>query len=144
MAALPQIFEELRSQLNAQAELRDVELEVAKDVPRVAVEGLVCMLALTNVVTNAIKYSDPAKDRRWVRVEADLVQGEESPFVEVVVHDDLDSRESEGTTVKVLMRAIDAESIARTAGGDRPESLMDRSVRMALDPYSLPPEKNQP
>lgn len=181
MVALPQLFEECRSELQAQAAIRNVELEADHEVPRVAVEGLVGTLALFNVVGNAIKYSDPAKDRRWVTVVSSLVDGQESPFVEIVVQDnglgipedlqprvfqrsfrahpgyaegtglglaitqellierggriELESRESEGTTVKILMRAIDAESVVRTAGGDRPESLMDRSVRMVLDPY---------
>ncbi len=182
MAPLPQLFEQLRTELHAQAEMRKVELQLARDIPRVAIEGLVGMLALVNVVGNAIKYSDPEKDRRWVKINAELVEGHESPFVEVVVQDngigipedlqprvfqrsfrahpghaegtglglaitqellverggriELRSREFEGTTVTMTMRAIDAESVVRTDEGDRPASLMSHAVRFALDPYS--------
>lgn len=187
MAALPRIFEDIRAQLYVQAKERDVELEFPSEIPRVAVEGIVGTLALVNVVSNAIKYSDRTKDKQWVRINTRLIDASESPFVEMEITDngigipddlqprvfqrgfrahpghaegtglglaitqellverggriELESQESEGTTVKILMRAIDSEAVPGGTHSDRPETLMDHSVRMVLDPYSLLPSK---
>lgn len=187
MVALPRLFETVRTELHPQAERCNVELDIASDVPRVAVEGLVGTLTLFNVVGNAIKYSDPDKKTRWLKVEVTLVDGPESPFAEITVQDNgigipddlqprvfqrafrahpghaegtglglaitqelliarggrisLESKEGEGTTVKILMRTIDAESNERTSAGSRPESIMDRSVRMALEAEPMPAEE---
>lgn len=184
MVGLPQLVEDVRTELQVQADARGIDIRVPEAIPRVAVEGLVGTLALVNVVSNAIKYSDAAKDTRWLQINAELKDGQESPFVEIVVKDngigipedmqlrvfqrafrahpghaegtglglaitqellidrggriDLESKESEGTTVTILIRAIDVESVSRLGNSERPELLMKRSVLMVMDPQILP------
>ena len=87
MVSLPQIVEDLRVQLGSMAQERDVELIFQEEIPRVAVEGLVGTLVLVNLINNGIKYSDPAKKKRWVRLSARVVEGSESPFIEIEISD---------------------------------------------------------
>lgn len=180
MASLPQLLGDLRHQLHPQAATRQVSIEVVSEIPRVAVEALVGSLALVNVVNNAVKYCDPDKDDRWVRVSAAMVDGEDTPIVEIRVEDngigipddmhtrvfqrgfrahpdhaegtglglaiaqellidrggriDLESEEREGTTVRIRMRAIDAEPVNRLS--EHLGSIMSRSIRLGLSPPS--------
>jgi signal transduction histidine kinase len=87
MGALPGLLEAIREELIARAKARDVRLEFADSLPRVAVERVVAQLALANVIGNAIKYADPQKQERWVRVSASVRQQEDTPFVSLVVED---------------------------------------------------------
>ncbi|HKG91159.1 MAG TPA: HAMP domain-containing sensor histidine kinase [Gemmatimonadaceae bacterium] len=68
---LPQAAAEAARQLRTMAEARGVEVRVAEDLPDVEVNAAAVELCLTNYISNAIKYSDPAKDARWVEVAAD-------------------------------------------------------------------------
>ena len=51
---------------------RDVAVRVAPDLPAVEVNAAAVELCLTNYLSNAIKYSDPAKVERWVEVRSRL------------------------------------------------------------------------
>lgn len=66
--ALRALFEETVSELRGMADERGVRIEAQETVPDVQVDATRVELALINLIGNAIKYSDPAKDDRWVRV----------------------------------------------------------------------------
>jgi signal transduction histidine kinase len=62
------VAREVARQLRDMAQRRDVEIRVADEMPIVAVDVAVVELILVNLVSNAIKYSDPAKPARVVEV----------------------------------------------------------------------------
>jgi signal transduction histidine kinase len=66
--SLRALFEETVSELRSMAEERRVRIEAQETVPDVQVDATRVELALINLIGNAIKYSDPAKEDRWVRV----------------------------------------------------------------------------
>jgi signal transduction histidine kinase len=68
--ALPQAAAEVARQLREAARARGVEVKLAADLPSVDVSAAAFELCLSNLIANAIKYSDPAKDKRWVEVRA--------------------------------------------------------------------------
>ena len=78
---LPQAAAEAARQLRSMAEARGVDVRVAADLPEVEVEAAAVELCLANYISNAIKYSDPAKDERWVEVSADLAAYERGELV---------------------------------------------------------------
>lgn len=69
---LPQAAAEAARQLRDTSESRGVRVVIADDLPPVEVDAAAVELCLTNLVSNAIKYSDPLKEDRWVRVEGEL------------------------------------------------------------------------
>lgn len=72
---LPQAAREAVRQLRDAAELREVRVTIADDLPTVEVDAATVELALANYVGNGIKYSDPSRRDRWVHVEGSLVFG---------------------------------------------------------------------
>lgn len=74
-------------QFEDQARKRDVRLEVARPLPEVDVDSTRLEIALVNLVSNAIKYSDPEKDDRWVRIEMEQVASDGPQRWEVRVVD---------------------------------------------------------
>jgi signal transduction histidine kinase len=69
---LEQAVAESARQLRAAAEARGVAIRVAGDLPAVEVDAAAVELCLTNYLSNAIKYADPAADERWVEVTGAL------------------------------------------------------------------------
>jgi signal transduction histidine kinase len=69
--------EESVRQLRLTAEASQVEVRVL-DLPECEVNASAVELCLTNLVSNAIKYSDPAKRERWVEVSARRADGEDA------------------------------------------------------------------
>ena len=69
---LPQAAAEAVRQLRETSESRAVEVRLADDLPPVEVDAAAVELCLTNLVSNAIKYSDPAKAQRWVEIDGEL------------------------------------------------------------------------
>lgn len=65
---LPQAAAEAVRQLRDQAQRRGVEVRISRDLPAVEVNAAAVELCLANFVSNAIKYSDPAKTERWVTI----------------------------------------------------------------------------
>jgi signal transduction histidine kinase len=65
---LQQAVEAVFGQLSEMAGEKDVLLCVDEPLPDVTLDGTRVELALVNLVSNAIKYSDPDKTERWVRV----------------------------------------------------------------------------
>jgi signal transduction histidine kinase len=65
---LPQAAAEAVRQLREAAAAKQVTVTLAPDLPAVEVPAAAVELCLTNFITNAIKYHDPAKATRWVVV----------------------------------------------------------------------------
>ncbi|MGE0866300.1 MAG: sensor histidine kinase [Vicinamibacterales bacterium] len=65
---LSSLAADVASQLEDMATTRNVSVEIADDLPRLVVDSGRAELALINLIANAIKYSDPAKPARYVRV----------------------------------------------------------------------------
>ena len=76
---------EVARQLREMADARGVECSVEDELPVVVVDKARLELILTNLMSNAIKYSDPAKARRVVGVMRAPVQ--DGRFVCVAVSD---------------------------------------------------------
>lgn len=72
---LPDVAAEVARQLRAMARAHGVDLRVDSDLPRVEVSAAAMELCLSNYVSNAVKYSDPAKTDRWVEIRARLEDG---------------------------------------------------------------------
>ncbi len=70
---LPQAAQEIARQLRDASKLGRVKVVLDDALPTVEVDAASVELALTNYVSNAIKYADTAKDHRWVRVSAELI-----------------------------------------------------------------------
>ena len=67
---LPAAAGEAVRQLRQLAKARDVAVRVSPDLPPVEVNAAAVELCLTNYISNAIKYSDPAKADRWVEIRS--------------------------------------------------------------------------
>lgn len=72
-------------ELRELAATRTVDLRVAADLPEVEVNAAAVELCLTNLVSNAVKYSDPSRHDPWVEVRGRVVRGLGTPRREVVV-----------------------------------------------------------
>ena len=66
--SLRALIAETVEELHGMASEREVRLEVQEPIPDVQVDATRVELALINLIGNAIKYSDPEEDDRWVRV----------------------------------------------------------------------------
>ena len=81
---LPEAAQEAARQVRAAARARSVTMRIDPLLPDVEVSAAAVELCLTNLLANAIKYSDPAADDRWVEVRGRLVTADGGP-TEVVV-----------------------------------------------------------
>lgn len=73
---LPEVVAEAVRKLREFAQSRGVHVRIAEDLPRAEVNAAAVELCLTNYISNAIKYSDPAKPERWVQVRAYLADSD--------------------------------------------------------------------
>ncbi len=82
---LPEAIWESVRQMREFANARGVELRIHDDLPREEVPAAAVELCLSNLISNAVKYSDPAKPRRWVEINAEIsgVGGEPELVVRV-------------------------------------------------------------
>lgn len=64
-----------------------VRIEVQDPLPRVEVDAMRAQIALVNLVSNGIKYADPDKSDRWIRIEAERAEPESAGRWEVRVRD---------------------------------------------------------
>ncbi len=76
---LPQAAAEAVRQLRDAVRARNVFVRIADSLPAVEVDAATVELCLTNYLSNAIKYSDPAKPERWVEVSGELTFGGPPP-----------------------------------------------------------------
>jgi len=75
--------EEVIRRLRHFADAKGIRIDVADDLPAIEVNSAVVDLALTNLVANAVKYSNPAQTEKKVRVQA-LVSSPAVVTIEVV------------------------------------------------------------
>jgi signal transduction histidine kinase len=75
---------EAARQLREMADSRGVEIRVADSLPTLVVDVGRLELTFLNLLSNGIKYSDPAKPARYVDVRAD---GDDPDGCRIVVHD---------------------------------------------------------
>ncbi len=68
--ALPEAAAEVARQLREAAGARGVEIRLSPDLPKVEVSAAAVELCLSNLISNAIKYADPMKEKRWVEVSS--------------------------------------------------------------------------
>jgi signal transduction histidine kinase len=71
---LPQAAAEAVRQHREFARARGVRVTLSDNLPGVEVNAPAVELSLSNYISNAIKYSDPTKSDRWVRIEAAMQQ----------------------------------------------------------------------
>lgn len=81
---LPQAVAEAARQLRDRAAAANVEVRL-QEMPEIEVPAAAVELALTNYLSNAIKYADPTAAARWVAVRGHLTEIRASPGREVVV-----------------------------------------------------------
>ena len=82
--SLPAAAAEVARQLRESARGHGVEIKLS-DLPSIDVSAAAFELCLSNLLANAIKYSDPAKDRRWVEVRAYMLTPDDGGPPETVV-----------------------------------------------------------
>jgi signal transduction histidine kinase len=82
--SLRTLVAETVEELRVMADERSVRLEIQEPIPDVQVDATRVELALINLVGNAVKFSDPDEDDRWVRLG---VQRHEEGFWRVSVAD---------------------------------------------------------
>ncbi len=82
---LPRAAAEVARELREMAKAQGIALQLADDLPDVEVAAAAVELCLTNLVSNAIKYSDPKMPERWIEVRGGMRDnnGETEVFVEV-------------------------------------------------------------
>jgi signal transduction histidine kinase len=68
---LPAAVAEVLRQLREAARAEGVLVRVAGELPAVEVNAAAVELCLSNLLANAIKYSDPAKTERWVEISSE-------------------------------------------------------------------------
>jgi signal transduction histidine kinase len=83
--SLPKAAAEVARQLREAARGRSVEIRLAADLPTVEVNAAAFELCLSNLVANAIKYSDSAKPKRWVEIGAQVTVSADGPAETIVV-----------------------------------------------------------
>ena len=83
--ALPRAAAEVARQLREAAHAREVEITIASDLPAVDVSAAAFELCLSNLIANAIKYSDPAKGKRWVEIHAKVTSPDDGADPQTVV-----------------------------------------------------------
>lgn len=85
---LPQAAAEAVRQLREMAQANGIEVEISESLPSVEVDAAAVELCLVNYVSNAIKYSDPGKRERWVKIEGRVeASGTEAGELVVTVRD---------------------------------------------------------
>jgi signal transduction histidine kinase len=83
--ALPQAAAEVARQLRESARAHGVEIRLPADLPSIDVSAAAFELCLSNLIANAIKYSDQSKDKRWVEVRARVVAPDDGGTPETIV-----------------------------------------------------------
>ena len=83
--ALPQAAAEVARQLRESARAHGVEIRLPADLPSIDVSAAAFELCLSNLLANAIKYSDPAKEKRWVEVRVYTTSPDDGAQPETVV-----------------------------------------------------------
>jgi signal transduction histidine kinase len=81
---LPAAIAEVARQLREAARAEGVEIRTVGVLPAVEVNAAAVELCLSNLIANAIKYSDPAKPEKWVEVSSEQFDDEETGCTMIV------------------------------------------------------------
>jgi len=130
---LTTVAQEAARQLHDVAEARGVVIEIAPDLPELLVDVGRLELALVNLLSNGIKYSDPAKAERQVVVRGRLTS--DGDWCELDVADNGVGIPSHALTsvFRRFSRAhTDREDLAHVAGLGLGLAIVDDAIR-ALD-----------
>jgi signal transduction histidine kinase len=83
--SLPKAAAEVARQLRESARAHGVEIRLPADLPSIEVSAAAVELCLSNLLANAIKYCDPAKEKHWVEVRAYVTAPDDGAQPETVV-----------------------------------------------------------
>jgi len=75
---LPAAVTEVMRQLREAARAGNVEIRIAGELPNVEVNAAAVELCLSNLVANAIKYSDSGKPDRWVEISSEQCEDDDA------------------------------------------------------------------
>ena len=88
---LPQAAAEAVRQHRELARARGIRVHLAEELPHIEVAAAAVELCLSNYISNAIKYSDPKKEDRWILIDGEVVghapNGEGEPELVIRVRD---------------------------------------------------------
>ena len=79
------MLREIELQLREALDSREVEISIQPDIGKLQAETAKLNLIFTNLLTNAVKYSDPAKDTRTVDVRGAV--SEDSSTLKIIIED---------------------------------------------------------
>ncbi|MFL5606830.1 MAG: sensor histidine kinase [Gemmatimonadaceae bacterium] len=82
---LPRAAAEVVRQLREYARSRDVLVTLDSSLPDVEVNAAAVELCLTNFLSNALKYTDPGKERRWVEIRGAIEPASDDGPSQVVI-----------------------------------------------------------
>lgn len=82
---LPQAAAESARQLREMAHAHGISLRLLPTLPDIEVNAAAVELCLTNLISNAIKYSNPTEPDRWIEVQGRIVEPSGDRVREVVV-----------------------------------------------------------
>jgi signal transduction histidine kinase len=82
---LPRAAAEVVRQLREYARSRDVLVTLDSSLPDVEVNAAAVELCLTNFLSNALKYTDPGKERRWVDIRGQIDPATDDVPAQVVI-----------------------------------------------------------
>jgi len=82
---LPRAAAEVVRQLREYARSRDVLVTIDSSLPEVEVSAAAVELCLTNFLSNALKYTDPGKELRWVDIRGEIDPGTDDSAAQVVI-----------------------------------------------------------
>jgi len=84
---LPELLDQVISELETLARDREVEIRVPKPPPDIHVDAARVKLVLANLVGNALKYADLAKPKRWIEIRFERAHSEAEGRWRVEVQD---------------------------------------------------------
>ena len=88
LISIQEAVDQIVKEFSEKAAAGSIEFQVASPMPELKVERSVIDVVLANLVGNAIKYADPAKEENWVKVAATFIEEEhDSGFCELCVSD---------------------------------------------------------
>ncbi len=82
---LPQAAAEVARQLREMAEVHAIEINLSPELPDLEVNAAAVELCLTNLISNAIKYSDRSRTGRWIEVRGRIEERNDARDRAVVV-----------------------------------------------------------
>jgi signal transduction histidine kinase len=129
---LPDAAAEVKRRLREFAAARGVKIDIDTDLPWVEVPAAAVELALSNYLTNAVKYRNPGEPEPWARVEGEVRRGADHCEVVVRVRDNGQgvAPESRGKVFERFYRA-NAGTVTGEEGSGLGLSLVRETIEAA-------------